>query len=85
MAFGLRATGIDVAVHSADAGCGDPCHPGHVCNSCAPFWQRMQATGRFNAYVPPTFAGGDPPRQPNPGAGHLEFAHLHFRTRGSGS
>jgi hypothetical protein len=61
----VKPRGIDVAIHATDTGCGNPCHPGHPCSSCEPFWQTMLATGRFKAYVPPTFAGSAPPNKPN--------------------
>jgi hypothetical protein len=80
-----KAAGIDVALHASDAGCGNPCHPGHACSSCEEFWQTMQATGRFKAYVPPTFAGSEPVRYTKFGGTKIDFADLTFRMKGSNS
>lgn len=84
MALRPKASGIDVAIHST-VGCGNPCHPGQVCSSCEGFWQSMQATGRFNAYVPPTFDGSAVLRKPLFGGTKIEFADLKFRKKGSNS
>jgi hypothetical protein len=85
MTSALKAAGIEVAVHATDTSCGNPCHPGHVCSSCEPFWQTMLATGRFKAYVPSTFVGEAPPEKRNFGGKKLDFADLTFRTKGSNS
>ena len=85
MALALKSSGIDVAIHPTDSGCGDPCHPSHPCESCEPFWRQMQATGRFHAYVPPTFAGEAPPQARNFTADKVDFSSLSFRSKGSNS
>jgi hypothetical protein len=76
---------IDESNHTKDKNCGNPCHPAHACSSCEPFWQAMQATGRFKAYVPPTFAGATAPQRQNFSGKKLDFADLTFRTKGSNS
>jgi hypothetical protein len=49
----------------------------------------MLSTGRFQAYVPPTFGGGAvagrTPLKPNFSGPKMEFADLKFRSRGSDS
>jgi hypothetical protein len=85
MAAAPKARGIHVAIHLADSGCGNPCHPGHACAACEPFWQNMQATGRFRAYVPPTFAGDAPLPKMNFGAKKLDLGDVLLRMKGSNS
>ena len=85
MVFKPKAFGIDVAIHFADSGCGNPCHPGHACGACESFWRNMQATGQFRAYVPPTFAGDAPLRKTNFGVKKLDFGDVLLRTKGSNS
>ncbi|MEP6884371.1 MAG: hypothetical protein ABJC66_06455 [Gammaproteobacteria bacterium] len=84
MATSLNESGIEVAIQP-DTGCGNPCHPGHTCGKCEPFWKMMLETGRFKAYVPPTFAGGATAPKANFGGRKIEFAELKFRSRGSNS
>jgi hypothetical protein len=88
MASLINRTGIEVEL-PPETGCGNPCHPGHTCNACEPFWHMMLTTGRFQAYVPPTFGGGAapraPPHKPNFVGRKMEFADLKFRSRGSDS
>jgi hypothetical protein len=84
MASSFNRYGIEVEI-PPDTGCGNPCHPGHTCSSCEPFWHMMLATGRFKAYVPPTFAGEAPANKPNFGGRKVDFADLKFRCRGSSS
>jgi hypothetical protein len=86
----VNRTGIEVEI-PPETGCGNPCHPGHTCSSCEPFWHMMLSTGRFQAYVPPTFGGaagagsGAPANKPNFSGRKMEFADLKFRSRGSDS
>ena len=94
MASSINRTGIEVEI-PPETGCGNPCHPGHTCCSCEPFWHMMLSTGRFQAYVPPTFGGGGgggvgagagaTPHKANFSGRKMEFADLKFRSRGSGS
>jgi hypothetical protein len=84
MAASFNRTGIEVEI-PPESGCGNPCHPGHTCSSCEPFWHMMLATGRFQAYVPPTFGGDAPANKPNFAGRKMEFADLKFRSRGSDS
>jgi hypothetical protein len=53
----FKTPGIDVAIHTAESGCGNPCHPAHACSSCEPFWQKMKASGQINTDAPTTFVG----------------------------
>ena len=85
MASALKSSGIEVSIHANDTGCGNPCHPGHTCSSCEPFWKTMQATGRFQAYIPPTFAASTPQKRPLFSGKKLDFADLMFRKKGSNS
>ncbi len=89
MASLVNRTGIEVEI-APETGCGNPCHPGHTCSSCEPFWHMMLSTGRFQAYVPPTFGGGAVPgpmpnKKANFSGRKMEFADLKFRSRGSDS
>ena len=85
MASALKPSGIEVAIHANDTGCGNPCHPGHACSSCEPFWKTMHATGRFEAYIPPTFAAGAPQHKPLFGGKQFDLADLMLRKKGSNS
>ena len=85
MAYALKPSSIEVAIHANDIGCGNPCHPGHTCSACDPFWKTMQATGRFQAYIPPTFAAGALQHKPLCRAKKFDFADLMFRKKGSNS
>jgi hypothetical protein len=84
MESSFNRTGIEVEI-PPETGCGNPCHPGHTCSSCEPFWHMMLATGRFKAYVPPTFAGEAPAHKANFGGRKVDFADLKFRSKGSSS
>jgi hypothetical protein len=86
MASLVNRTGIEVEI-PPETGCGNPCHPGHTCSSCEPFWHMMLTTGRFQAYVPPTFGGGaaQAAHKPNFAGPKMQFADLKFRSRGSDS
>jgi ribosomal protein L32 len=84
MASLTKKSGVDVTIQP-DSNCGNPCHPAHVCNSCAPFWKAMLETGRFQAYVPPTFEGPAPapPQEPNFFDRNVDLAGLKLRSKGA--
>ncbi len=84
MAALMKDFGIDVAI-PPETGCGNPCHPGDPCGTCEPFWKMMLETGRFKAYVPPTFEGTAAPRNTNFSSRKVEFGDLKLRSRGSNS
>lgn len=84
MGSSVNRSSVDEAARP-DTSCGNPCHPGHVCSACAPFWNAMLETGRFKAYVPPTFEGGTPSQEPNFFDRNVDLAGLKSRSRSSRS
>jgi hypothetical protein len=84
MAASMKDFGSDVKIQHA-TGCGNPCHPGDPCTACQPFWKMMLETGRFQAYIPPTFEGPATAHNVNITSRRVEFGDLKIRSRGSNS
>lgn len=82
MGSSTNRSGVDLKIRT-DTRCGNPCHPAHVCSACAPFWKAMLETGRFEAYVPPTFEGGATSQEANFFDRNVDLAGLKMRSRGS--
>jgi hypothetical protein len=82
MGSAFRTPGIEVAVHSNEHGCGNPCPPPSTCSCCAPFWEDLRASRQFDAKGAFTFNGGTSHHCPTVSAENCAFEFPSYRHRG---